>query len=174
MFASEHFVVPDVLVLGKSLGGGVVPFAGIVTKDEYNVLQHRSIGHFTHEKNPLCAAAGLAEIEYIEECRLVENSEVLGAYILQKLGELKDEFKLIGNVAGKGLHIGIDLVKDRKTKDRAVEEAEQIMYFCMNKGVAFKIIEGNIITMRPSLIVNKDDCDFILDTLKSAFKQINN
>lgn len=174
MFASEHFVVPDVLVLGKSLGGGVVPFAGIVTKDEYNVLQHRSIGHFTHEKNPLCAAAGLAEIEYIEECRLVENSKVLGAYLLQKLDELKDEFKLIGNVAGKGLHIGIDLVKDRQTKDRAVEEAEQIMYFCMNKGVAFKIIEGNIITMRPSLIINKDDCDFILETLKSAFKQINN
>ena len=79
MFASEHFVTPDVLVLGKSLGGGVVPFAGIVTKDKYNTLKNRSIGHFTHEKNPLCSAAGLAEIEYIEENNLVANAETLAS-----------------------------------------------------------------------------------------------
>ena len=59
MFASEHFVTPDVLVLGKSLGGGILPFAGIVTHEHYNTLQHRSIGHYTHEKNALCAAAAL-------------------------------------------------------------------------------------------------------------------
>jgi len=57
MFACEHFIVPDILVLGKSLGGGILPFAGIVTREEYNVLQDCSIGHFTHEKNGLCALA---------------------------------------------------------------------------------------------------------------------
>ncbi len=173
MFACEHFVIPDVLVLGKSLGGGVVPFAGIVTKEKYNVLQHRSIGHFTHEKNPLCAAAGLAEIEYIEEHKLVENSANLGDYIMDQLQELKDIYPLIGNIAGKGFHIGVDLVKDRSTKERAVEEAEQIMYHCMDQGVAFKIIEGNIITMRPSLILTKDDCDLIISSLKDALEIIN-
>jgi len=172
MFACEHFVTPDVLVLGKSLGGGVVPFAGIVTKEKYNVLQHRSIGHFTHEKNPLCSAAGLAEIEYIEENELVKNAQVLGDYLMDKLLELKDTYPLIGNVAGKGFHIGVDLVKDRDTKERAVEEAEQIMYHCMEQGVAFKIIEGNIITMRPSLILTKDDCDLIIKVLKNALEQI--
>jgi 4-aminobutyrate aminotransferase-like enzyme len=173
MFACEHFVTPDVLVLGKSLGGGVVPFAGIVTKEKYNILQHRSIGHFTHEKNPLCAAAGLAEIEYIEEHDLVENSATLGDYIMDQLKELKETYPLIGNIAGKGFHIGVDLVKDRITKERAVEEAEQIMYHCMEQGVAFKIIEGNIITMRPSLILTKDDCDLIIHSLKSALEKIN-
>lgn len=173
MFACEHFVTPDVLVLGKSLGGGVVPFAGIVTKEKYNILQHRSIGHFTHEKNPLCAAAGLAEIEYIEEHDLVENSATLGDYIMDQLKELKETYPLIGNIAGKGFHIGVDLVKDRITKERAVEEAEQIMYHCMEQGVAFKIIEGNIITMRPSLILTKDDCDLIIRSLKSALEKIN-
>lgn len=172
MFASEHFVTPDVLVLGKSLGGGVVPFAGIITKDEYNILQHRSIGHFTHEKNPLCSAAGLAEIEYIEEFNLVENSKMLGDYLLEQLNGLKDEFSIIGNVAGKGLHIGIDLVKNQQTKERAVEEAEKIMYLCMNEGVTFKIIEGNVITMRPSLVITKDDCNFIVSVLRNAFKQV--
>ncbi|MCG8307411.1 MAG: aspartate aminotransferase family protein [Cytophagales bacterium] len=172
MFACEHFVTPDVLVLGKSLGGGVVPFAGIVTKDRYNVLQHRSIGHFTHEKNPLCSAAGLAEIEFIEEHELVKNSSTLGNYLLDGLKHLQEEYPIIGNVAGRGFHIGIDLVKDRQTKERAIQEAERIMYDCMMQGVAFKVIEGNIITMRPSLILTRDECDFILNTLKKAFENI--
>lgn len=168
MFASEHFVTPDVLVLGKSLGGGVVPFAGIVTKDKYNTLQHRSIGHFTHEKNPLCAAAGLAEIEYIEENNLVANAEKLGNYLIDRLHELQMEFPIIGNIAGRGFHLGIDLVRNSKTKEPAVEEAEKIMYHCMELGVAFKIIEGNIITMRPSLIISHDECDMIINALRAA------
>ncbi|HRP58203.1 aminotransferase class III-fold pyridoxal phosphate-dependent enzyme, partial [Agriterribacter sp.] len=80
-FACEHYVTPDVLVLGKSLGGGLLPLAGIVTKEEYNILQHRSIGHFTHEKNPLSAAAGLAAINYIESHELVKNAATLGDYL---------------------------------------------------------------------------------------------
>jgi len=172
MFASEHFVTPDVLVMGKSLGGGVVPFAGIVTKEKYNTLTHRSIGHFTHEKNPLCAAAGLAMIEYLEDNKLVENANTLGNYLLDKLKGLQQKFPLIGNIAGKGFHIGVDLVKDRRTRERAVEEAEQIMYDCFDQGVAFKIIEGNIITMRPSLVITKDDCDLIIESLENALQNI--
>lgn len=172
MFASEHYVTPDVLVLGKSLGGGIVPFAGIVAREEHNVLQHRSIGHYTHEKNPLCSAAGLAEIEYIEQHKLVENAARLGVYLKDCLEELKNEFALIGNIAGKGLHIGIDLVKDRGTKERAMYEAEQMMYHCMNQGVAFKLIEGNIITLRPSLTITKDDCDWIIDSLRNALRSL--
>lgn len=171
-FACEHFVTPDVLVLGKTLGGGLMPFAGIVTKEEYNVLQRRSIGHFTHEKNPLCCAAGLATIDYIEEHRLVENAAILGDYLMDELRALQDTYPIIGNIAGKGFHIGIDLVKDRSTKERAVKAAEAIMYHCMEAGVAFKIIEGNIITMRPSLVINKNHCDEIIATLRSAFEKI--
>ncbi len=172
MFASEHFVTPDILVLGKTLGGGLMPFAGIVTKEEYNVLQHRSIGHFTHEKNPLCCTAGLATIEYIEAHQLVEHSEMLGNYLMDQLQALQEIYPLIGNVAGKGLHIGIDLVKDRTTKERAINEAEIIMYDCMNEGVAFKVIEGNVITMRPSLVITKDHCDTIVHVLKNALEKV--
>lgn len=170
-FACEHYVTPDVLVLGKSLGGGILPLAGIVTREAYNVLQHRSIGHFTHEKNPLSAAAGLAGIEYIEQRKLVENSARLGEYLLQKLRELKERFPVIGHVAGKGLHIGVDLVKDPQTKERADDYAEIIMYDCLKQGVALKIIEGNILTMRPSLVINKSECDLIVDTLKIALER---
>lgn len=172
MFASEHYITPDVLVLGKSLGGGIVPFAGIVAREDHNILQHRSIGHYTHEKNPLCAAAGLAEIEFIEEHRLVDNAARLGTYLKDGLEELKNEFICIGHVAGKGLHLGIDLVKDRETKERATQEAERVMYHCLNQGVAFKIIEGNVITLRPSLTITKDDCDWIIDSLRNALRSI--
>ncbi|HRN57382.1 MAG TPA: aspartate aminotransferase family protein [Agriterribacter sp.] len=167
--ACEHYVTPDVLVLGKSLGGGLLPLAGIVTKEKYNVLQHRSIGHFTHEKNPLSAAAGLAAISYIESHQLVENAATLGAYLLGQLLELQKRFPVIGNVAGKGLHLGVDLVKDLLTKERATEYAERIMYDCLEQGVAFKVIEGNILTLRPSLVITKDDCDFIVHSLATAF-----
>jgi 4-aminobutyrate aminotransferase len=168
-FACEHYVTPDVLVLGKSLGGGLLPLAGIVTKEKYNVLQHRSIGHFTHEKNPLSATAGLAAIHYIESHELVKNAATLGDYLLEQLLELKKRFPVMGNVAGKGMHLGIDLVKDPVTKERATLYAEQIMYDCLEQGVAFKVIEGNILTLRPSLIITKDDCDFIVRSLEIAF-----
>ena len=171
-FASEHFVTPDVLVLGKTLGGGLMPFAGIVTKEEFNVLQHRSIGHFTHEKNPLCCTAGLATIEYIETHQLVENSAILGDYLMDQLKALQAIYPIIGNVAGKGLHLGIDLIKNSQTKERAVKEAEAIMYHCMNEGVAFKVIEGNVITMRPSLVINKDHCDTIVAVLRNALEKL--
>ncbi|RKX94606.1 MAG: aspartate aminotransferase family protein [Spirochaetes bacterium] len=172
MFASEHFVTPDILVLGKSLGGGLLPFAGIVTKDKYNILQHRSIGHFTHEKNPLCAVAALAEISYIEKNELVENANRVGEFSLNRLKEMKERHKLIGNVMGLGLHLGIDLVKDKRYKERAVKEAEMIMYICMEKGVAFKIIEGNVITLRPSLIINEEEMDFALSIIEEAIDMV--
>ena len=168
-FACEHYVTPDVLVLGKSLGGGLLPLAGIVTREKYNVLQHRSIGHFTHEKNPLSATAGLAAINYIESHELVKNAAALGDYLIEKLLELKRRFPVIGNVAGKGMHLGIDLVKDMVTKERATLYAEQIMYDCLEQGVAFKVIEGNILTLRPSLVITKDECDLIVHSLSTAF-----
>jgi len=148
----------------------MLPFAGIVTKSAYNTLQNLSIGHFTHEKNPLCAAAGLAEIEYIEEHNLVNNAAEKGEYLMASFRAMQEKYPIIGNVAGRGFHIGIDLVKDPKTKERAYEAAERIMYRCMERGLAFKTIEGNVITLRPSLILTQDQCDFILETIEAAIR----
>ena len=174
MFACEHFVTPDILVLGKSMGGGLVPFAGILTKSEYDVLTNRSIGHYTHEKNPLCCAAGLAEIEYIEKHNLLENSRQVGDYAMERFNELKKYHPIIGNVAGVGCHLGIDLVKDPETKERAVREAESVMYKCMERGLAFKLIEGNIITLRPSLLISKDEMGWCIDIIEEAVTEVEN
>lgn len=172
MFACEHFVTPDVLVLGKSLGGGLVPFAGIVTRDEYNKLQHRSVGHYTHEKNALCAAAALAEIEVIETEKLCERSASLGAYMVDRLNAMREHHPMIGHVGGLGLHIGIDLVKDRRTKKRAVDEAEIVLFKCLEKGLSCKTIEGNLITLRPALVISREEIDFALEVLEWAIGEV--
>jgi 4-aminobutyrate aminotransferase len=172
MFASEHYPTPDIIVLGKSLGGGLVPFAGIVTRESFDRLPHRSIGHYTHEKNALCAAAALAEIAVIEEQGLVDHAAELGCHALERLDDMKTRHPLIGHVAGVGLHLGIDLVKNRKSKERAMEEAEVIMYKCMEKGLAFKTIEGNVITLRPALVITREEMDRALDILESAISEV--
>ena len=172
MFACEHFVTPDILVLGKSLGGGLLPFAGIVTHDKYNLCEHRSIGHYTHEKNALCSAAASAEIDYIEEHNLCEHAARLGEYTIGRLNELKEKHPLIGHVAGLGLHIGIDLVSDPGTKTRAVDEAEMVMFKCLEKGLSAKTIEGNVLTLRPALIITRDEMDRAIDIIDEALGEV--
>jgi 4-aminobutyrate aminotransferase len=172
MFASEHYLTPDILVLGKSLGGGIVPLAGIVTREKFNICADRSLGHYTHEKNALSAAAALAEIEVIEKNDLCGHAARLGAHAIERLREMSDRHPLIGCVTGIGLHIGIDLVRDRKTKERAIREAEEIMFRCLEKGLAFKTIEGNLITLRPALVITRQELDWALDVLDEAIGDV--
>ena len=172
LFACEHFVTPDILVLGKSLGGGLLPFAGIVTHEKYNVCQHRSVGHYTHEKNALCCAAALAEIDYILENNLQARSAELGLYTLERLNHLKEKHPMIGHTAGLGLHLGIDLVRNRKTKERAVDDAEIIMYKCLEKGLSLKTIEGNVLTLRPALVVTQQEMDQAIDIIDEVIGEV--
>jgi len=172
MFACEHYLTPDVLVLGKSLGGGIVPFAGIITKERYDICGDRAIGHYTHEKNALCSAAALATIEYIEKNKLCEHAAELGEYTIQRLNEMEDRHPLIGNVTGVGLHMAVELVRDRKTKERAIDEADMIMYKCLERGLAFKITDGNILNLWPALVITKGEMDKALDILDESVSEV--
>ena len=172
MFCCEHFLTPDILVLGKSLGGGLLPFAGIVAREELNTAGHRSVGHYTHEKNALCATAALAEIEVIEQEGLAEQAAEIGEYALDRLLEMRDAHPLIGHVAGLGLHMGIDLVRDKVSKERADKEAESVMYRCLEKGLSFKIIENSVITLRPSLVISRGQMDRALAILDTAISEV--
>jgi (R)-1-hydroxy-2-aminoethylphosphonate ammonia-lyase len=157
MFACEHFdVVPDILVLGKGLGGGVFPLAAIITKEEYDVLGDRALGHYTHEKNPVACAAGLATLNIIENEKLVSNASVLGQYTLEKLRELKEKHSIISDVRGIGLILGVELSKNN---ERACDEAEKVMYEALSRGLSFKITMGNILLLSPPLTVTKEDMD---------------
>lgn len=107
-------------------------------------------------------------IEYLENNRLIDNSKVIGDYIINKLLNLKEESQIVGWVCGLGLHIGIEILSEIDIQQKGILEVEKIMYSCMKKGVAFKIIEQNIITLRPSLVINKNDADLLVDALKQA------
>ncbi len=91
---------------------------------------------------------------------------------MERFESLKERHPMIGNIAGIGCHIGLDLVKNRLTKERAVDEAEAVMYKCMEKGLAFKIIESNIITLRPSLLITKDEMDWCIRTMEEAIGEV--
>ncbi|MBK8946096.1 MAG: aspartate aminotransferase family protein [Ignavibacteriae bacterium] len=170
MFVYENFnVIPDILCLGKGLGGGIIPIAALLTKDIYDTNGDISLGHYTHEKNPIGAAAGLAMIDYIEKNNLLQNSIYLGRYFLKKLNQLKKKVSIIGDVRGIGLLLAIELVKDRKTKEPATEIAEYILYQSLSMGLNFKVSAGNIISLMPPLTITKNEIEKSIEILDECF-----
>ncbi len=167
MFTCEHFdVVPDILVIGKGLGGGVFPLAALLAREDLNnVMRDRALGHYTHEKNPVACAAGLAALEVIESENLLTHAESLGMYALEQMRGWMDRHSLIGEVRGLGLLMGVELVRDRRTMERASEEAEWIMYRALSLGLNFKLTMGNILTLTPALTITRNEMDRALAIL---------
>jgi 4-aminobutyrate aminotransferase len=173
MFTFQNFgVVPDIVVIGKGLGGGVFPLAAMIASDALDVAGERAMGHYTHEKSPVGCAAALATINYIEAHNLVAHARNLGQYALKRLNEMKDRHPVIGDVRGLGLFLGIELVKDRQTRERASDEAEAVMYAALSKGLSFKLTMGNIITLTPALTITREEMDKALDIVESCIAEI--
>ncbi len=173
MFACEHYgVAPDILVVGKGLGGGIMPLAAMLCREELNVAARTSLGHFTHEKNPVACAAGLATLEVIEKERLAEHAGVLGEYALERLRDLARRHPLIGGVRGLGLLLGVELVEGTPDglRTRACDEAERVMYRALAAGLNFKLSMGNILTLTPPLTVTREELDRAFLILEQALR----
>ncbi len=174
-FTCQNFdVTPDILVIGKGLGGGVFPIAAVIADEKLDVAGDIALGHFTHEKSTIGAAAGLAAINYIEENNLIKHSRELGKYSLDKANKIMERHNLIGAVRGIGLFLGIELVKDRKTREPAIEETEEVMYKALSKGLSFKITMGNILTLTPALTITKEEMDFAFNAIEESITEIEN
>jgi 4-aminobutyrate aminotransferase len=174
MFACEHYdVVPDMLVIGKGLGGGIFPFAALLAREELDVMRDKALGHYTHEKNPVAAAAALATIGIIEEEKLLEHTRIVSQHALSRLRAMQAKFPLIADVRGLGLLMGLELVRDRATMERASDEAEQIMYGALTKGLNFKLTMGNIITLTPALTITQAEMDQALDILETSIAAVS-
>ncbi|MGK0187720.1 MAG: 4-aminobutyrate aminotransferase [Verrucomicrobiales bacterium] len=172
MFVCEHYdIVPDILVIGKGLGGGVFPLAAILTREAYDVAADQALGHYTHEKNPVACAAGLATLDIIDKEQLLENTNTLGEYTRQRLESLKSAIPLISEIRGIGLIFGI--VLRRADGSRAESEAEQMLYQSLANGLSFKITMGSILTLTPPLTVSRAELDEALEILEQAFKQLS-
>jgi 4-aminobutyrate aminotransferase len=173
MFACEHDgVTPDMLVLGKALGGGILPIAAVVAKPELDVGEDYAFGHYTHEKNPVTARAALTTIEIIEDEGLVANAAKVGAAALARLNDLQAKRQIVGDVRGQGLLIGIELVTDRAIKTRATEAAEKVMYRALELGLSFKTTFGNVLTLTPPLTVSEAQMNQAIDIIDRCVAEI--
>jgi 4-aminobutyrate aminotransferase/(S)-3-amino-2-methylpropionate transaminase len=172
MFAVEHNnVVPDIVSMAKSLGGGLPIGAVIGRADMMDSVQAGGLGG-TFGGNPLSCVAGLEAIKLSEQ--MLGDSKKLGKLVIDRLKEMYKKYEIIGDVRGVGLMSGIELVKDRRTKEPAVKEREEILTNCYKKGL---IIIGagaykNVIRFLPPLMISTELLDKGLDIFESAIKNV--
>ncbi|TNY66361.1 aspartate aminotransferase family protein [Vibrio parahaemolyticus] len=165
-------IEPDMLCIGKGLGGGLVPIAAMVTKDKYNTAEQISMGHYTHEKSPIGCAAALATMESIEQDGLLDKAKADSQFMCEKLLEMKAKYPVIGDVRGIGMLWGIELVTDHESKARAYDEAEAVLYQCLNNGVSFKVSQGNVIQLSPPLIITREQLTEALAIFEEAIAKV--
>jgi len=171
-FAIEHFgVKPDVITLAKPLGGGL-PISAIIGRSEV-MDSLPSLGHtFTLSGNPVTSRAALAVIEEIEEKDLLRRAEKLGEYTKKRLEKMKEEHELIGDVRGLGLMLGVDLVKDGETKERAYEEARKVVWRAYELGLVLAFLQGNVLRIQPPLTIEEELLEEGLNRLERAISDV--
>jgi 4-aminobutyrate aminotransferase len=170
MMAIEHWrVVPDIIALAKGIASGM-PLGATVSQSE--VMDWVPGSHAsTFGGNPISCRAALTTIELLEE-GLIENAARMGAYFLEKLKGLQKRFPLIGDVRGKGLMIGIELVKDPKTKEKAIEERSKVIQACFEKGLLILGCGENVVRFIPPLIITQRDADTALTIFEEVLKKV--
>ena len=114
----------------------------------------------------------MATIEFIEENDLVENAHQVGHHALERMESMMSEFSLIGDVRGLGLLMGVELVRDHRTRERATEEAEAVMYNALNRGLSFKVTMGNILTLTPPMTISHQEMDQAMDILEQSLADV--
>ena len=168
-FAFEHDgITPDIVTLGKSLGGGILPIAAVIACRDLDVCGDFAIGHYTHEKNPVTACAALTTLEIIHDEGLVEAADTMGKHALNRLKEEIGTSPIVGDIRGRGLMFGIEIVSDRQTKKPAIDLAEQIYYRCLDNRLSFKISQGCVLTLSPPLTITKAELDNALGIVSTA------
>lgn len=167
--ASEHYgIKPDIVCMAKPIGGGLPLGATIATKKIFN---WESGSHATtFGGNLLSCSAGLASLKYIKKKKLEKKIRRDGEYIMNFLKDLKTEKKIIGDVRGKGLMIGIDLVKNRVSKKPATAEKEKIVKKAFEKGLILLPAGRSVVRLLPPYILTKEEIDSGLEILRDCFK----
>ncbi|RLE72156.1 MAG: aspartate aminotransferase family protein [Thermoprotei archaeon] len=173
-FAIEHYGVdPDLMTLAKGIASGF-PISACVARPEIGDAFEPGDHLSTFGGNPISAAAALATIEYMIKNRLPEQAAEKGEYVMKRLNEMKERHPIIGDVRGKGLMIGIELVKDRETKKPAVDEAKRVRELCREMGVLVGRggVVASVIRFQPPLVITKEQLDKALDVFEEALRKV--
>ncbi len=173
-FAHEHFgIEADLICVAKSIAGGL-PLSGVIGKASImDALAPGAIGS-TYGGNPVACAAALAVLEVLEEERLLQRAVHIGQVLMEGLRSLQREFAVIGEVRGLGAMVGVELVKDRHTKEPASEETKQVQKEALKRGVIFPTagVYGNVIRFLVPLVTPDDALEEGLEVLRMAFAAV--
>jgi 4-aminobutyrate aminotransferase len=174
LFGFEHYdVEPDILTMAKGIANGFPLGACIVREDIGKAFEpgdHLS----TFGGNPVSAAAALANIKVIFEEKISEQAAEKGAYIMKRLNEIRNECSIVGDVRGRGLMIGIELVKDQSKKTPAIDETKKIRDVCREKGLLIGSggVKGCVLRIQPPLVIGYEQIDKALNILETAIKDV--
>ena len=166
-------VIPDIVTMAKGIGNGA-PLAAVVTTPEIAQTLTSRIHFHTFGGNPVCCAIGKAVLEVIEEEGLQANSMTVGAHLRNGLLKLQEKHSIIGEVRGKGLMTGAELVKDRTTKEPAKTECAQVFETAREMGLLIGKggLNGNTLRIKPPMCIGIADADFMLEVLDIALARL--
>lgn len=173
-FAIEHWgVEPDAILVAKPIASGL-PMSAIISRSELMERWSAPAHLFTTEANPVACAAAIATLEVMERERLHERAERVGGYVMKRLKELMESFELIGEVRGRGLLIGIDLVKDRRTREPARAEALKVCWRAWEKGLVMISFGrfGNVLRIAPPLTIGSEELEKALSILEGSMEDV--
>src|SRR5438309_865394 len=170
-FAVEHTgVQPDMVCMAKGIASGM-PLGITMTRAElmdWIPGSHAS----TFGGNPVCIAAALATLDVIEKEHLLENSAQVGAHMLKRMADWPSKLKLVGDVRGRGLMIGVDIVKDKATKEYGAAERDRIVEMAFERGVLFLGCGPSTVRICPPLVVTRDEADVAVDVLEECIREV--
>ena len=170
-FTCEHYdIEPDMIVIGKGLGGGIFPLAALIAREQLNIAGDRALGHYTHEKSPVGCAAALATISVIEEEGLLGHVRDLGAWTLRQLRAMQARQPVIRRVEGMGLMIGVTVGDG----GQSVALAEDVMYRALAAGLNFKLTMGTTIQLMPALTITQEQMQHALNILEISIEAAAN
>ncbi|MFC1692320.1 aspartate aminotransferase family protein [Candidatus Latescibacterota bacterium] len=158
---------PNLVPIGKGIGSGM-PISCLLA--ESRIMKSLEAGDMssTWGGNPICCAATHAILDIFEEEKLVENSRIMGEYMKTRLTNMKEKCRHLGDVRGRGLVMGLDIVKDKKTKERDPETTLKTINMCCEKGLIIGAVSGNVIRVAPPLVITKDEADESLDIMEKV------
>lgn len=179
--AHLHGLKPDMMTLTKGLRGGF-PIGATLAKAGIKGLSYPE-EHTTFGGNPVPYVAALVNLYAIEKLNLVERARVMGDYVLKRLNDMKSRFDLIGDVRECGLYLGLDLVKNKETKELATDKAEEVVKLAFEKGALYaldmpdiigdEVSMRNVIMIRPPLVIKKEELDEALNILEEALIEVS-
>jgi 4-aminobutyrate aminotransferase len=171
MLAIEHWdVEPDVVCLAKALASGM-PLSAMIAREEVMTWPPGAHGS-TYGGNPVCCAAAQATLDVIEEEKLAANAGRLGARLIHNLRDLAEESRIIGDVRGMGLMIGVEIVEDKQTKTKAKRETNEIILGCFERGLVVLPCGDNSIRFAPPLTITEAEVDTAFEIFADALVEV--